>query len=109
MKSLIKRIQHSRVSAHLTELCFAKAIKLRGVYLGWDTLEGESFRMGTFGRLVFCVRQNTACREKTKFFRQAQSASFDCGTLPQTMSRLPLRQRMASRNCFSTSDETSVT
>ena len=33
-------------------------------------LEGESFRMGTFGRLVFCVRQNTDCR-KNEVFRQS--------------------------------------
>ncbi len=33
-------------------------------------LEGESFRMGTFGRLVFCASQNTDCR-KNEVFRQS--------------------------------------
>ena len=37
------------------------------------------------------------------------NASFTCGTLPQTISRLPFRHRIASKNCFSISGETSLT
>ena len=35
--------------------------------LGFLPLEGESFRMGTFGRLVFC-EVRTQIVGKTKFF-----------------------------------------
>ena len=67
MKSLIKRIQHSRVSAHLT-----------GFASQSHPNRGRVPRFGYFWRekvsawelsddSVFCIRQNTACRENEVF------------------------------------------
>ena len=68
--------QLSRGSARKYNLR-SRLIKTGSMYHGFYTLRGESFRMGTFGRPVFC-EVKTQIVGKTLVFRQAQTQTFLC-------------------------------